>query len=287
MKGKPTQWCWASIFPLCELKAFNRVEFLGNCFQQDVASTLAKIVQDDVEWVPLPKPIKDRFFKNRKVEIGYFSDCRPASRSMFQTNAGQDMLREIGRYLATITKPEKLIWTANERHVKPALIDLDGIYLTPKQAGTNRYSKMTEAAAFYAAKSSPNVQSFLKLFGVDSEQWARSTEYEVIQQFVTRTSIREPDSDETVRFWVFDKFQAEFLKDHFDKLPYLITSICKEPLELAIPQRQRSGPKAVVRTPEEEKHYRDKKREANTLRIKLARQAKRAANKAEILSDAA
>jgi hypothetical protein len=273
MKGKSTQWCWASIFSLRDLQAFQRVEFLGNCFQKDIASILTQFVQADVEWVKLPPPLDNRQFKSRTVEICYFSEIREASRSFFETIEGQRVLSDIARYLGNIIPTEGMIWTANEGSVKPALGNLGDTYLTPKQAGTNQFSHISNAAALYTAKSSPNLRSLLKLFSVDPNEWTRSVEYEVILQFVTRTSIRNPESDATVRLWVFDKHQANYLKEYFDRLPHLKTAIFQAPLELKLPQRQRSGPKAVVRTPEEEKQYINKKREANTRRKALARQA--------------
>lgn len=102
MADRKVQWCWASVFSLRELEAFERVEMLGNRFRSDIGSILTRWLEvQDVEWVALPPLTQTRQCARRRVNIHYFTE-RAASKSLFSSLAGQEALKLIGRHLATV-----------------------------------------------------------------------------------------------------------------------------------------------------------------------------------------
>lgn len=128
-------------------------------------------------------------------------------------------------------------------------------YLSPRQAGTNDFQHISHAVAIYSAKPSPNLISLLKLLGVKPDAWTRSVEHETILQFVTRTSIRDAGNSSPVHLWVFDRAQALYLKEYFDGLDYVLATMTLVENGPEIPTKQKTGPKAAVRTPEQQAEY--------------------------------
>lgn len=283
MAGRKVKWCWASVFSLRNLEAFDRVELLGNRFRQDVGALITQFVDGSkVQWKALPPLCTSRTFVHRDVHIGYFSD-RPSARSYFESEAGKRTLEAIGKHLATVLPKGNSIWSANDpaggQQPSPkSLLGLpEGDYLGPRQAGTNQYQSINYAAIIYAAKPSSNLRSLLKLFDIDVELWTRSVEHETILQFVTRTSVRDPSNPNLVLLWVYDRDQADYLKSYFDQLPHVTATVEREPVDLDIPQRSKGGRPAIVRTPEEQRVHEARMREKDRLRKRKARErAKRA-----------
>ena len=272
MSDRKVRWCWASVFSLRQLEAFDRVELLGNRFRENVGSKLAQTLDGDgVEWETLPSLATTRPFVHRNVEISYFTE-RPAARSLFETPDGQRALKLIGGHLRSILPAGNSIWTANEtcaqRMQSPKeLLSLHANdFLKPKQAGTNRYQTITNAAAIYTAKPCPNLRGLLIAFGIDSDEWTRSIEYEAILQFVTRTSVRDPNNATTVRFWVFDRGQAEYLKEYFDRLSHVTATLSCVNLNLNIAPKSGGGRPAVVRSPSEQADYEERRRKKDAAR---------------------
>jgi len=281
MSSRKVRWCWGSVFSLKELEAFDRVELLGNRFRKNVGSMLAQCLDgDDVEWETLPPLSQTRPFVHRDVEITYFAE-RPAARSLFETPDGQRALKEIGDHLRGVLPAGNAIWTANETTGRglpspKELISLPASdYLKPKQAGTNRYQSVSHAAMIYTAKPCPNLRGLLIAFGIEPEAWTQSVEYEAILQFVTRTSVRDPGNATTVRLWVFDSGQAQYLKEYFDGLAHVTATVSCAGLPLRIAPKSGGGRPAVFRSPVEQAAHEADRRAKDAARKRLARKAAR------------
>lgn len=279
MADRKVQWCWASVFSLRELEAFDRVELLGNRFRSDIGSILTRWLEvQDVEWEALPPLTNTRLFARRRVSIHYFTD-RAASKSLFASPDGQNALRLIGSYLATVLPKAHSIWTANQTADRcaptpKALLALpEDDYLTPRQAGTNRHMSVSYATAIYSAKPSANLRSLLSALGINTEAWTRSVEYETILQFMTRTSVRSPTNSTPVELWVFDREQAAYLKEYFDILPHTTATTTRVPLALELAPKSKGGRPAKVMTPEERKAQKDEQRRRDAARKREKRAA--------------
>lgn len=277
MEHRKVKWCWASTFSLRELSAFDHVELLGNRFRSDIGSHLSRFFDiDDVDWIELP-PLPARSFAPRRVHVSYFSNRRDASKSLFQQEGGQETLRAIGRHLASVLPSRHSIWSANDvaERGKPSPKECLGLpsadFLSPKQAGTNRYMSMSHAAMIYAAKPSSNLRSLLIACDIDPALWTRSVEHETILQFVTRTSVRDPNSTAPVHLYVFDRTQAEYLLEYFATLSHVSATMAHIPLEVEIPPKQKVGRPLVVRTPEEQFQWEKEKRQQDRDRKRASR----------------
>lgn len=286
MGDAKVQWCWASAFSLWELAAFDRVTLLGNRFRADIGSIISETLDlKPIEWVALPTLKGKREFHSRKVHIHYFSEEREASRNLLGSEAGQEVLAKIGSHLSRELVGKEFIWMANQKSDNPedfgsndssrTTLESAGLpsrsYLSPRQAGTNEYQRISHAVAIYSAKPSPNLISLLKLLGVEPDAWTRSVEHETILQFVTRTSIRDAGNSSPVHLWVFDRAQALYLKEYFDGLDYVTAIMAQVEDAPEIPQKQKTGPKAAVRTPEQQTEYEAAKRRKDAERKRRKR----------------
>jgi hypothetical protein len=292
MSDREVQWCWASAFSLRELEHFDTVTLLGNRFRADVGSLISqRLNQDHIEWEALPPPPQRRYFQFRPVHICYFSESRTASRHLFESKDGQAMLSEIGKWLAQELRGTDHIWTANGREQGSAKALLEGAgmnvgkYLTPRQAGTNKHSHLSHAAAIYSAKASPNLVALLKVLEIDRRAWEQSIEHEVILQFATRTSVRNADNCSPVRLWVFDREQALYLKKYFDALGFASATMSLVTDGPAIPAKQKCGRSAKVYSPneiEERKANKTAKDRERKRRYRARKKQERAAAAAQI-----
>lgn len=279
MADRKVQWCWASVFSLRELDAFDRVELLGNRFRSDIGSILTRWLEvQDVEWEALPPLTNTRQFAHRRVSIHYFTE-RAASKSLFASPEGQKALRLIAAHLASVLPNGHSIWTANQTADRgaptpKALLALpEGGYLTPRQAGTNRHMGVSHAAAIYSAKPSANLRSLLSALGIDTETWTRSVEFETILQFMTRTSVRSPTNSTPVELWVFDREQAGYLKDYFDTLPHTTATMTRATLALGLVPKSKGGRPAKVMTPDEREAQKVEQRRKDAARKREKRAA--------------
>jgi len=279
MADRKVQWCWASVFSLRELAPFDRVELLGNRFRSDVGSILTEWLEvEEVEWEALPPLSSARRFEHRPLTIHYFFD-RPASKSLFGTDQGKAALAAIGQHLATVLPNAHSIWTANDTAepgapTPKALLGLpEGDYLTPRQAGTNRHMGVSHAAAIYSAKPSSNLRGLLAALNLDPVIWTRSVEFETVLQFATRTSVRDPTNSTPVELWVFDRAQAQYLKEYFDALPHVTATMLSVPLDLALAPPAKGGRPAMVLTPEEQDRRKAERRQKDAARKRKKRTA--------------
>lgn len=260
MSDAEVKWCWASAFSLKELEPFKTVTVLGNRFRHNVGALVSNsFSRDNIEWEPLPPPPNKRHFQFRHVHISYFSENRTASRYLFESEQGQAMLSEIGMRLAQELSGSDHIWMANakERGLPSPRSLLSGAgmedkkCLSPKQAGTNNHKHVSHAAAIYSAKGCPNLTALLKLLDIDPAAWTTSIEHEAILQFVTRTSVRDPNNCSPVRIWVFDRDQALYLKTYFDGLGFASATMSLVPGGPTIPAKLKGGRRAKVYSPHE------------------------------------
>lgn len=291
MANRKVKWCWASTFSLWELAAFDRVTLLGNRFRSDIGSIMSDVLSvKPVEFIELPPARHPMEFMRRRVHIHYFSDARVSSRACFESDAGQKMLREIGVYLARHLPQDGFIWSANDSVLRDGLmsprhaIQSSGLtasrYLLPRQAGTNAHKHISHAAMIYAAKPPPNLVGLLRKFGVPDELWTASVEREAVLQFMTRTSVRDPGNAAPVHLWVFDRQQALYLKEHFDRLDYTIASMEMVEDGPAIPVPSKRGPKPAARSPDEQAVFEAERRRRDAERNRRNRARKKKLKKA-------
>lgn len=274
MEGDKVYWVWWSLLSINHFKPFKSVTFLASKFMDSITRKIIDSWHRNIEWIPTVRQ-SNRQFKKRNVSIIYYAD-RNATISFLESSSGREHLRVISKDIAASTQSSKLIWSANEK-VKPYLLALgEQSYFKPKQAGTDKLMSKTQAAIIYSAYPAQYVLKVLKVFDIGNDDWIRTNEYEVILQFVSRTSVRDANSSSDVEIFVYNKKQAEYLYDFFSEHPHNQVSIKFRDLNLKYNASKRGRPSLNLSVEEAAKNA-TKKRERDrvTQRARRARKSKK------------
>lgn len=270
------KWFYSTWFSFLNLQAFDFVLCLGNGFMNSVDVQVVRSNDDliaaemgqKIEWVQIEKPA-NQLVKPRKVTLRYFQE-KHATASQSLKPAGQRNLIKVAKYLNVVLPPDA-IWSANNgsagkesetnfgdgdafsvKNIMSRYLKRD--YISPRQAGSNRYRAHHAMAFIYTANSSPDCTALLKLNGLKPNAWRSTKEHETILQGLTRTSIRDADSDHPVDFYVMDEFDAKYCAAYFDNLGHDVRiKFVNLGLEAVIDGRKDNGPKTLYLTAEERK----------------------------------
>ena len=212
-------WTWWSLWSPAALLAFKSITVLAAAFDRSLTFKLCQAMAPSIEWSSLPSSAGCRPYAPRTLEIRYFAEEHHASRHRFGSPAGADALKKIAGHLSL--RPHPRIWTCNSADLSIFQARTPGHYLTPRQAGTNRWAHIDEAAIIFTAKPDRFERALLTSLDVDPESVVETRERDTIYQFVARTSVRDPESARTVNAWVYDRTQAEALALSFSGRPEL------------------------------------------------------------------
>jgi hypothetical protein len=245
---EPREWVWGSLFTLNALEAFSTILILGNRFRESLSFKLldeaARADGMQVEWSVrnTSRPIS---WKRRRVNLHHFSD-RCASRFHLMSDEGRENIAKIDVFLAGSIKAENLIWTTNDKFASFFKALPENRRLKAKQAGSNEFAGCNQAAAIYTVKPSPKVEGLLKTHSVTADDWTQTNEHEVLLQFITRTSLRDPASAETVDLYVYDREQAAYIAERIGCLPHVDLHESKIDLGLKGQEGKRGRPKVQL-----------------------------------------
>ena len=204
-------WQWFSIWNFDQLKVFDVRYVMANSFSE---SLMYKLMMATGGFVFKEIDLPETAYEPRRVIIRYFDHENRACQSFFKSNTGKQALTAIWAYYEKM--PPDRVWTKNNQNMNN--LNCHGSRLNPKVSGSNSYKNYTKATIIYSAKPSAQEQRMIDLFEIDVDEVIRARELETIIQFVTRTSIREPDDARTCEFDVYDAGQAADLKAYLDGL---------------------------------------------------------------------
>lgn len=240
--SKKQKWFYSTWFSFWNFEAFDSLTVLGNGFMNSVDVQLVRKFDDaiaadrgqTVEWIPLQKPASQKV-KPRKITMRFFQ-VKHATATALSKPAGKRNLVKIAQYLNSVL-PADAIWSGNngvDGKAKAAgtiLTDDEKLSvietmskhmsikpISPRLAGSNKYRHVHAMAFIFTANSSSDCTAFLKLNGLDASSWRSTKEHETILQGLTRTSIRDADSDHDVEFYVMDRADAQYCADYFTRL---------------------------------------------------------------------
>lgn len=191
------------------LSNFKTITFIGANFLESITyKILSKDNRMQFNRIRIPNTVT----KNRNVNIYYFSD-RMISRS-YLTNEKYHVLSDIQEWILR-NETRQYIWMKNLPNYKAMQeFNLSGFQLSPKSHGINNFLNFNVGIFIYSAKPEMAEAKFLdNMFELTSEDIIKSREYETIYQAAMRLSIRLQNCDDDVDIYVFDKDQAEYLKN--------------------------------------------------------------------------
>jgi hypothetical protein len=222
------------------LRPFRTVTFMGDEFRQ---STLALAFENKyaVDWQPHPAfkptrqrktPLKDRvrlfYFAtkdDRRGSVTHYAENKliPKILKWFDDPAndpGQVLITSNRRFEHCFEKPK--MKTHDEptpsgvQRVLTPTNTIARLWAPPKLAGTDIYKDMSNVAFFAAMRPGGEETDFVgRSLLITEEEIIRWREYNALYQFVMRICPRKYDSDEIANIYVFDEYQAEYLRERF------------------------------------------------------------------------
>ena len=268
-------WRWSSLWSPTALLAFDRVKVLANAFDRSLTFQAFHARHPELSWQRDERPT-DRAFAHRSMVICYFARAHRASRGLFDKPKGQQHLRAITDWIRHEVATGDHIWTCNAPE-KSLLKRLPGQYLTPRQAGSNKYQSIDAVTVLYSAKPNPAECQVLASLGIDTNSATETREYETAYQFVGRSSVRDARSSRPVRVFVYDLKQATYLAEMFGSAGYVDVEL--RPTNLGFldwTYDGRAGRPAHKRSAEEQAEKEERVRTSNRERQRRRRERMKA-----------
>jgi hypothetical protein len=254
-------WLWCSVWNPEKLNAFKRVMILANSFEETLTFKLLK--QAGVHLEPFAI-LDDRQWQPRTVLIRYFASTHQAGTG-FWTNpddpSGPEAQQKTFGWIDQNSDPENHFYSANLNALKR--VNLPGLKLNPKVAGSDAYKHFTCASFIYTAKPSrAEVEAFAR-YGITYDEIVRARQNEDLVQFFFRSWVRVPDDPRDGEFRVYDLAQAIFLKEFIEATGRPFKTILEHVVEAGVDEHK---PKPVGR-PKAVKSEAEKQAQAAQARI--------------------
>ncbi len=257
---------WFTVFDLQEFRHYERVVVLANAFTELLTYRLARTLAPTIQWQAIEIGRREEW-KPRDLTIRYVAADHTISTTWLKSAEGQIALRAWGDWVRSTVDPTEHYWASNKAFASS--LNLPGIGISPKIAGSNAFRSLTQSSIAYAAKASQvEARVFAALTGgaVTADDVRRDREFEDLIQIVFRSSLRVPGDDRPVTVNVYDTEQAEFLAAYFRSsgLPFRVTvehhdlGIRRTPRTVGRPRGRVSG-KAMTQA-ERAAAYRARKR---------------------------
>lgn len=220
---------WFTIWDLRVLRRYNRVVILANSFFELLTARLIRLRFPEIELRPIAIT-RSQPWAPRAVHINYVADDHTITvNHLRNTDEGRQIVADWAAWVRSRVRGPHY-WCTNKDFAVPTAPDavIPGERITSKIAGTNRFKDYHECSVLYAAKASPiESRVFADLAGnqITREDVRRDREFEDLIQIVFRSSLRKPESTETVTLNVYDSEQAEFIRDYFEaaRFPFAIS----------------------------------------------------------------
>jgi hypothetical protein len=239
-----------TIWDVGELAVYDGAVILANSFDSLVTYRLIKALKPDVAFEPLKAIGRKKVWAARHLTINYVAEDHRAGSTFFKnTETGREAVTKWADWVRANAEGTEHYWAANSARGD---LKLPGKQVSPKIAGSNEYRGLTQCSVLYSAKASSHENRvFAQLTGglIDHEAVRRDREFEDLVQIVFRSSLRMPEDERSVTVTVYDREQAQFLRDYFVAAGFPFT-VDLNFVDLGIVRQwSKPGPKTDSRNP--------------------------------------
>lgn len=263
---------WFSIWSPLELAGFASVQIAGSSYSRGVGYLGAKALFDDLlEFDERDVPVERN--GQPSISIRYFTEGHRGSTAYWDTSDGRLQIKHVCDHLAK-KLPKASFWSGNTvvQHLMEHRIK--GDLIAASAAGLNKHRARQHCAIIFSGKATKADKGMMAVFGLEQDHIERAREDELIRQFVMRGAIRDPAFDGAYDIYVYEKVQAERLKDHFEDLRFdTIELIPVTEAGMMTVRRKSDGP---TEQEKEAKKVDQRKKAADRQRAKRAADAKAA-----------
>ncbi len=147
------------------------------------------------------------------IEIKYFTDSHEGSTAFWDESEGRHCIKEVCDHIAQAT-PDLDFWSANDLVYKLIEHRIAGEHISPLAMGLNKFRDKTKCAFIYSSKPLPSDQHVVDTTNLVYADFLLARETEAIKQFVMRGAIRNLDYDGDYLIYLYEKAQAEAIRQH-------------------------------------------------------------------------
>ncbi len=209
---------WFSMWTPLELAGFASVQIAGSSYTRSVGYLGAQALYEDLlEFDEREVPVVRK--GQPSISIHYFTEGHRGSTTFWGKSEGRLQIKHVCDYLAK-TLPKASFWSGNTvvQHLMEHRIK--GELIAASAAGLNKHRRKQNCAIIFSGKATKADRGMMKVFGLTDEHIERAREDELIRQFAMRGAIRDPTFDDAYDIYVYEKVQAERLKEHFEELHF-------------------------------------------------------------------
>ena len=200
------------------IKHFKSVWLMGDEIKQSpIYNVWYKQHKVNFKFVNLKRPRERKVPLKDRGMIYYFAENRRASINQFKK--GDSPLMLIVKWLGENHGDNPFIIAQHLDDKNYSVINITDVcknaeVLSLKTTGLNQYQHHTMCVWLGALKLSGQDQEVMKtVFDIDTATQVRWREFNPLYQFVMRTSLRDYESNTFNKVFVFDRFQAEYLRE--------------------------------------------------------------------------
>lgn len=209
---------WFSMWTPLELAGFASVQIAGSSYTRSVGYLGAQALYEDLlEFDEREVPVVRK--GQPSISIHYFTEGHRGSTTFWGKSEGRLQIKHVCDYLAK-TLPKASFWSGNTvvQHLMEHRIK--GELIAASAAGLNKHRRKQNCAIIFSGKATKADRGMMKVFGLTDDHIERAREDELIRQFAMRGAIRDPTFDDAYDIYVYEKVQAERLKEHFEELHF-------------------------------------------------------------------
>ena len=248
-----TGWQWFSAWNPLQLSSFRRVILLGNAAEQSTFVQVAQARHGDAirfQTFALTSPLD---YAPRTFRIEYFASEHTAGTHFWtKTAAGAKAIESVAAWLAANSPGSDEHYVSSNTYHQQAFRAVPGRHVSPRVCGENGLSSMHTGSFVYSAKIGPQEAAAFDLLGIPPEAVVRAREGEDLIQMAWRGSLRVAHDPRPFVFRVYDRVQAEFLRDYAHSLGLPIAVDLRH-IDIGIDtiERPRRGPASKYASAEE------------------------------------
>lgn len=208
-------WQWFSAWDALQLRSFRRVILLGNAADQSTFVQVAQARHGDAIRFQTFTLTSSLAYLPRTFRIEYFASEHTAGTHFWtKTEAGAMAIERVAAWLAANSPGGDQHYVSSNTYHQQAFRAVPGRHVSPRVCGENGLSAMHTGSFIYSAKVGPQEAAAFDLLGIPPEAVVRAREGEDLIQMAWRGCLRVAGDPSTFTFRVYDRVQAEFLRDY-------------------------------------------------------------------------
>ena len=205
---RPVRW-WSAWTPIA-LAGCASITFTGASFAASLLHHASRRLHGDRLRFEFVDVGAGRQRAKPRIRVHYYTR-HPGSTEWWATDEGSCCLVQTSRHLERVGFDG--YWSCNRSVLPYFRHRFGGVWVEPRQAGTNVLRHHASCCLIYSSKAQMDDEPILEVLSLDREAIKRTREDEDVMQFVLRGAIRDIDYNGIYDVYLYDELQAVSLRD--------------------------------------------------------------------------